>query len=346
MTECQFCKENLVTDGLNAGQQLRCANCQGIMRFGDAEKIATDRLAWRSFWLGLASFVFLFFTGIPAVYYGVRSLLRMRFVKPKRSDQAAAVLGTTMGGCFGIAVGALLTTIGIVSLAVAFTRWDSSDERAILAQLPKHFQFELPPDVRPLMGRSVLNSQYEYSFGDQRDGSKRHFRIVLAYIPKSLSSNRNQLLATLSNRQLNGTEKGQRERLELLDWKLAGQTIKVRKTVFRLSTEAPEVAAVATEGGPPSPEAAAADDRPAILPDVVAGAVPEEAGLVTHQYVGAVSDKNGYYGVTILLHPDFVSVTEDDVKAIFAGIQVGDPNYQVPELLEQGAQSESTQTGG
>ena len=104
MTECQHCKSKVVTVGLNTGQQIRCANCLTIWTFGKVETDATDRLAWRSFWLGLSSILFLFFTGIPAIYYGVRSLLRMRFVKPKKRDRAAAIAGTTMGGCFGIFV--------------------------------------------------------------------------------------------------------------------------------------------------------------------------------------------------------------------------------------------------
>lgn len=323
ITKCQFCQANLLTDGIKSGQQFRCANCQAILRVGDEAKVATDKLAWRSFWLGLSSIVLLFFTGIPAIYYGVRSLLRMRFVKPKRSDQAAAVLGTAMGGCFGLVFGLSIVTIAGTALAIYATRWDSTNEQVILKTMPRHFRFDAPRDLLPLKVKSILNSQFEYTFADQRKESECHVRVVLAYAPKSLQVNQTQVMTSLDRELLNGAPRGKRVQLEMLEWSMGGQSLPVRKTVFRTSKGA---------------------ERSIVDPDVSNIQPNDDDTVETHQYLGVLTRDRGLYGVAVLVHPQFSQITEEEVRAIFAKIQPGDPAYRAPELKSEAEQSEQKQS--
>ena len=114
MTQCPKCEATLIADGLAEGQQVRCVQCATLFRLGEEQKTSADRLAWRSFWLGLSSLVFLFLTGIPAIYYGIRSMLRMRFTKPRPKDQFAAVSGTMLGGCFGVIGGGMIVSFAAI----------------------------------------------------------------------------------------------------------------------------------------------------------------------------------------------------------------------------------------
>ena len=127
MTKCQQCDATLIADGLPQGQQVRCVKCAHLFRLGEEKKTSADRLAWRSFWLGLSSLLCMFFTGIPAIYYGIRSLLRMRFIKPRPKDRFAAVSGTLMGGCFGMS-GAVIACFAAI-IAITLTTVDNQVHR-------------------------------------------------------------------------------------------------------------------------------------------------------------------------------------------------------------------------
>lgn len=291
MTTCQTCESTLVTDGLSPGQQIRCANCNTLSRFGKIESVATDSLAWRSFWLGISSIVLLTITGIPAVYYGVRSLLRMRFIRPKRRDRAAAIIGTSLGGCFGIFVGFIVTCSLIVVLIRVMTAETLTEPARIVAKCEQFFDFSYP-QLTPAKASSALNSQYIFDFSDRPETeiADRKMLIRLVFVRSGLKPNEMAISNNLKNKRLGKTPFGSHHRAEYLDWRIDGEPINVKKSVFSR---------------------------------VVKSESEEDETVETHrQYWGFVKRDRGLYGIVVLYEPGTYDLSEDEIKEIFASTKL------------------------
>jgi len=99
---CSQCESELLVEIFGTSNPIRCASCGGISIPANEASTQAGRFAWRSLWLGIASIFLLFLTGLPAIWYGVRSLLQMRFVRSQKGDRKAAAAGITLGLLFGI----------------------------------------------------------------------------------------------------------------------------------------------------------------------------------------------------------------------------------------------------
>ncbi len=233
MTQCQKCAATLVVEELSPGQQVRCAKCAHVFRLGEEQKTSANRLAWRSFWLGLSSIVLLFFTGLPAIYYGIRSLLRMRFIKSRPKDRFAAVAGTAMGGCFGVIGGAMVvSSAAVIALTIlTINRPDTAEEKQQLyAQI---FASEMPPELLLDRAISVLNSQHFFDFFDHEEPEKRTVRVHLLHHNTNFQPMRAQVVGQLRDRTLKLPGKKLVEKSsELLSWKMLDQDVEIRKITF------------------------------------------------------------------------------------------------------------------
>lgn len=284
MTECQSCNSKLETEGLQPGQRYRCANCEAVHLFGTTEKVPADKLAWRSLWLGLASIILVFITGIPAIYYGIKSLLRMRFVKSKKSDRAAAIAGTALGGCFGLFFGFIVVSIISIGLLSYLTYKTTSVPSEVVENCEQIFDFEAPPEFKPIEAQEMLGMQKSFDFADDIDEEKRHARIYLKFLGSSMRTNEDGLIGSLSSKSVNNGLGEERE-TELLKWNVFGEDTDVRKTIFEPSTEDSNI-------------------------------------VETHQYFVLVRRRDGYYGMTIVYEPECFELNEGDVRAIFEGVRV------------------------
>ncbi len=305
MTECQFCNSKLVTDGLNPGQQVRCASCLTLFKFGKIEKVATHRLAWRSFWLGLASIVLLFITGFPAMYYGIRSLLRMRFVKPKPSDRAAAIAGTALGGCFGIFVG-FFAVCGMLVALFAFLTYQYTDrELEVIQMCNEVFDVDIPTGVKPTEAKSVFNNLMAFEFADSNIEADRKIRIQLRREGLNLQNNRNQLIRSLKQKQVNDQILGEPESTEILKWEMDGEAVDVRKTIYWRPRE--------SDANEPSSSDGPEDES-----------TGEVEMVETHQYFTYLFRPEGSYGLLVVFEPDGFALTESEVQAIFSSTKIID----------------------
>lgn len=307
MTECQYCNSTLVTNGLSPGQQIRCANCLSLLTFGKIEKVETHRLAWRSFWLGLSSILLLFFTGLPAIYYGIRSLLRMRFVKPKSSDRAAAIAGTALGGCFGIFVGFLAVCGLIIGLISYLTYQETDDVVEVVQKCSEYFEFEVPKSLMPVKATSILNNHATFEFADSKKATERNVRIQLRRDGASIQTNRDRVVQSLMRTRVNKQKMGKPEPSEILKWEMDGEVVDVRKTIYLRPRE--------TDSNEPSsaPPVEAADKEPTAV-----------EMLETHQYFAYLLRDDGYYGLVVVFEPDGFELSESDVRAIFANTKIVD----------------------
>lgn len=303
MSECQFCNSNLVTSGLSPGQQIRCANCLTLFTFGQVEKVATHRLAWRSFWLGLLSICLLFITGLPAVYYGIRSLLRMRFVRPKPSDRAAAIVGTALGGCFGVFIGFIVCCLAIIGLIGYLTFSQSEDEAVIVQKCNETFEFQIPAGIKPVRATSLFNNQRAFQFADHKKASQRRVRIQLMHDGVSIQTNRDRFLTSLSRQKVNDQDMGKSQRTEMLKWEMDGEVVDVRKTIYRRPRRS-------NASDSPSDDSQSEDDESS--PDLVE----------THQYIAYLFRPTGYYGLAVVFEPEGFDLSETDVQEIFANTRI------------------------
>lgn len=284
MTVCQHCNAKLITEGLDPGQQISCAQCQGLSTHGEIQNVATDRLAWRSLWLGLSSILLLFITGIPAIYYGIKSLLRMRFVKPKPTDKAAAIAGTTLGGCFGVAVGAIFIVGMSIWLLNSLLSVTIIEPGLVVERCQKHFVFEAPNNFSPVYAISSLGNAERILFSNDSDPQRRtaciHFTIAIG----GIQANRMIVVAELSELRVDENDLRNAKSKENLKWSSNGSPINVVKRVYSASPESNE----------------------------------EE----TNHYSGFINKDGAFYGVSIAYEPDNCSLTELQVQKIFADIEL------------------------
>lgn len=301
MSECQFCKTSLVTDGVSSGQQIRCASCHAISRFGKIENVAADRLAWRSFWLGISSILLLMITGIPAMYYGIKSLLRMRFVKPKRSDQAAAMVGTMLGGCFGIFGGFIGLCALIIALISFLTSSETKDAAQVVQQCSQYFDFE-SPEVIPTKAVAKA-STHVFEFANKDKLEDRSVAIRLIFLQNALQPNDAIMHRLLKSMKINKMKLGKHLGSEFLDWKMNSNDIEIRKAIFDRRPDDPD----SNSNASPSPADTNSDG------DFDAEIIRQG---ITRQYIGYQRYQNGLYGVAIAFEPVNADLTEADVSTL------------------------------
>lgn len=247
--------------------------------------MATDRLAWRSFWLGIASIVLLFLTGIPAIYYGTKSLLRMRFFKPKRSDRIAAIAGTAMGGCFGVCLGLFVITAVIVGVVIAFTAVRTQEPAEVMAMCSEVFEIDVPSGVEPFRATSVLNSMQFFDFCDRPNRTERRIRIHLSHQDQALKVSKTQFIKNLDGRSLNRDRHRTEDSHVILHWEMNGDPVEVKKTIYRLEGEGSELSEV-------------------------------------FHYIGYFAEKGGMYGMVVTLIPAEFELSEEQIQELFASVRL------------------------
>lgn len=306
MTQCPSCKSNLIADGLNPGQPIRCAHCQTSFMFGQAEAIPTHRLAWRSCWLGLLSIPFLFLAGIPAIYYGVRSLRRMRFVKPKPSDRAAAIAGTAMGGCFGVALGLMIVGFSIIALIGYMTYFKTDKPDEVTQKCDEVFEYVMPPGVTPVSATSVFNNHFRFEFADDKKSSGRSIRILLMHDGISIQTNRDRFMKSLKNKTVNNQRLGKRASTEMLNWEINGEPVEVTKSVFLRKRTVKNIEQPISE----------------LPPNSESGEVEPE---MTIQYIAYLLNDRGHYGLVVVYEPEKFRLSEPELRKLFADTHVKRP---------------------
>ncbi len=319
MTQCTSCNSNLVTDGLTSGQQYRCANCYSFSRFGKLDRIAADRLAWRSFWLGISSVLLLTLTGIPAIYYGIRSLLRMRFVRPKRGDQAAAVIGVTLGGFFGVFIGFISFCAVLIGLLGMLTSTESRDPEQVKLGCSKFFEFE-HHTIKPFRSNTTLDTQFIFQFSnDQKtetenaeteNAETENVNVTLVHLRKSLQSSDASMLAMLRRKRLRGKRTGNSIGTDVFEWSMNGEAMDVKRTIYSSTPRR-------SEGNPEGSDESKGPDNSVGTENRDANQAPD-----THHYFGYQKIDGSFYGVGLTHFPTESGLSQSDVKAMFEAIRL------------------------
>ncbi|MFT7630646.1 MAG: hypothetical protein ACI87E_001653 [Mariniblastus sp.] len=262
---------------------------------GVDEKIATDRLAWRSFWLGISSILLLTLTGIPAIYFGVRSLLRMRFVRPKRGDQVAAVTGTLLGAFFGIFGGFIAVCATLVIMLRVWGNVETTDHLEVQQQAAEYFEFS-SERLEPARSSSVFfGLQVMFEYADQVEREEQNVLLSMAHMQTGPKMQESMMVDLLINRRLQRMPRERNMAVKLMNWKLDGQLADVKKAT------------------PYADSGKDTDDN--------------RFDQICHYYAYReieTGPKAGLKGISIVVDYANSDLTEADVKALFESIRICD----------------------
>ena len=178
---CNHCESVLLVEIFGTSSPIRCASCGSVAVPPNEASTKANRFAWRSFWLGLSSMILLCITGLPAIWYGVRSLMQMRFARSQKSDRKAAVAGVALGVVFGVLGTGLVTVIGGFVLFMALLSEHSNDPVRISQIQASIGTIDLPGDFQPHDG-DLLRDHFrrvEWQDGFQSD-TRGRMRLVKA----------------------------------------------------------------------------------------------------------------------------------------------------------------------
>lgn len=233
--QCLQCQSELLIDVDSSANSIRCAACGSTASRNHESAEQANRLAWRSLWLGLSSIVFLCFTGIPAIWLGIRSLLQMRFTQKRIQDQRAAVVGVAMGLLFGILGSAIAIVAGLLVVVFSWTTSSPETPEEILAFQESIGKIELPDSIQPVRGRGMIG-QFKQTMWDDSSESKedQSCRIRIVRGMQNSQIGRGQI-AELRDMNLGLDLKIEpNPEISELSWQFCGKPIVVVKTVMKV----------------------------------------------------------------------------------------------------------------
>ena len=292
---CLECGAELYTDFISENQSgklwLRCGKCGDFIDSGIMSDAPVDKFARRSFWLGISSILLLFLTGLPAIYYGIRSMLRARHTSVRREDRRAAIIGTSMGTVFGVMVGGCVATVSITALVayLSFTQSSNAElSKNILKQLmsvdlPEEFQYGRAQYV---MGMSI----FRFRDAEKRDECSKYARFT--FLPPVMIGATSTLKIQLAEDRLNRKAEYERTSSDDLGWPIANQESNLSRYVYK--------------------ETVTDEDGNKTVNEV-------------HQFVGFSVVSEGIFGVGLTIRqPSEIFPDEESVKAFITSIQAAE----------------------
>ena len=288
---CESCGSVLVTDFILGSQStkvsLRCGGCGDLIGTRIKANAPVDKRARWSLWLGLSSILLLFITGIPAMYLGIRSLLRMRYTSFRLQDRRAAIVGTALGSLFGICGG----FCGGGAIALSVVAFLSSSETRDLKQTLVVFEGvatgDIPKQMKQGFAIRAVNT-HQFNFRDAKLNKDRTCRVHIVYFPPVMVGGMATLKQTLRLHKISNDSNHEPIEETTLNWEIAGESVVVYKYVMKETYENDKGETVTNE---------------------------------VHQYLGYAHVEEGIYGVTCAIRvPNQVFPDEESIKSFFSSI--------------------------
>lgn len=176
---CSQCQSTLLVEIFGTANPVRCASCGHVSIPVNEASTLVSRHARRSLWLGLVSIFLLFLTGIPAIWYGVSSLLQMRFVRSRKRDRQAAAAGVTLGVLFGVFWSGFVLSFGGVILFFMMINEDTFNPVRIAEIRSEIGSIEVPADFVALEANIMKGQFQRVNWQDGRMASDAEGRIRL-----------------------------------------------------------------------------------------------------------------------------------------------------------------------
>ena len=344
MTICSHCQAELYTETIAGARSVRCAGCNGLNLYeGEKGSGNQNREAWLSLLLGISSFFFSCLTGLPAVFFGIRALRKMRYLPTSGRAKVAAIIGIVTGGFIGtLLIGSIFLVVGAgfgVSRSI-----EEHENPAVTTKLSKQFS-SFDSNVPDLKSRKFfkLPSLVEYAVwtDDQldvhwlKDGaprtvyhwqdSNRSVRIVAGKASGWIHPlNIHQVLRdTYLIRRESKKQIGK----EKLDWKFLGEDAEVLKVVFQESqseeSQSDKFSDENTSADVDTNNSAENDQPPnsdsEVSPD------SEISLLQIDHYSTYVKIDDKYYTMVFVHRPAKSNQSQDDVRRVFESYKMAEP---------------------
>jgi hypothetical protein len=235
---CIECKTELLSDIYPPAKAIRCASCGSVASRNHETAEKANRLAWRSLWLGLSSILLLCFTGIPAVWFGIRSLLQMRFTQKRIQDQRAATFGIALGVIFGVMASVVVFLAALMSIVISWTV-SSMNEANEVANLQENIgRIDLPEGIVANRGRSFKGQFLQTTWVDSEDSTDdRNCRIRMVRSMPNAQVGKVQLTELRDASLGTGLKTKPESEISELEWRFCGEPTTVVKTVMQIENE-------------------------------------------------------------------------------------------------------------
>ena len=253
MTICSHCNAELYTDSIAGARSVRCAGCGGVNLSGEEKGSGNqNRDAWYSLVLGMASLICSFVAGLPAIFFGIRALRKMRYLPTSGRAKTAAISGTVAGFFGTFVIGSCLAFFGII---VGATQWveeyNSPVEAAKFSKQIGSFEsnvvglksrkaFRLPSIFQMAIW---TDDQLDVHWLDNRNPrtvyhwqeSDRSVSIIAAKVPGLV--NRLQIKQMMRDTHLGRWRNRKQTAKETLKWKFLGTETEVWKNIYQDQSE-------------------------------------------------------------------------------------------------------------
>lgn len=323
MSSCNHCQAELYTDSIAGVRNLRCAKCNHLNSFVGKSQTNQNRDAWFSLWLGLSSMLLICVTGIPALFFGIRALAKMRYHPTSSRAKTATIVGLAAGFVGTFVIGLFAAFVGLIGYFIVSTK-PIDDPAQLAANINRIGTFVRSdvPNIQPRRSTPANATNFEFIvWTDDRLDShwlcnekprsvylwneqNRTTRILVSRFPKWLEINLIELKKQLRDMDLHEKEKRRQTGNEHLTWKFVGEETQISKISFEEILKTKKQADNGTEPATPID----ADD-----------AKTEPAKMILYCCL-EIRNKNGYaFG---LIHdPEKSNLTEAQIRTIFESFE-------------------------
>jgi len=225
--ECPQCQHRVVTGrSSQPDSYVRCSSCSFIFPEDPAEKLKTiwaTRFGWFSFLFGILSFGLGFIAGIPAIYFGIRSLKTRTSIYAEHPQRWMATSGIVMGGVIGAVVG--LCLVGILGMVIWFQiSSEFTKDPDVVAQRGKEIGTFDSSEMLPYKSERIFgNLTVSYSAEEKREEQTDLF--FMGFFPNTIPQTEQAIRAQIRNENL-----GKYNNLQIVDSSLAQWNIEGKST--------------------------------------------------------------------------------------------------------------------
>lgn len=230
---CPQCESVLLVEVFGASNPIRCPACGNVSQPTNQDATEVSRFARRSFWLGISSILLLFLTGIPAIWYGIRSLLQMRFVRYENKDRKAAAIGVALGTVFGVLGTGIVVLVGGFAVMIMMLIEETKDPQQIQEIAASIGTIDLPSGFQPIEATGLRG---QFTVINWKDGTKASDAQARARLIKAIAKAPNGKIQVTRSRDdfdLHGNIKvdSENKQVETVSWQFAGESRDVEKTI-------------------------------------------------------------------------------------------------------------------
>lgn len=314
---CNNCQIEFYADGMPVGRDFACARCGSLNTPDwDQGKSIGERPAWLSLGLGVGSVVLLlasiilFFVdaewwimslclasfgfGVAAVWLGIRSLLKMRYRRVQPSLRIFAVIGTVVGGVFGICLAGCISFITLLVAGISWSMEEFKGPEASLGPSSEMIELQLPDglDIQPWQVRRSAFMFNRIDYRDTEDLSDSQISMRLNTFPQWTTSNKKQFLEMTHDDIYDRYPRKllKQEAAGKLEWNLVGSPRKVHRKQWNLKDDDAEQ--------------------------------PEQAVKKVMQYYSLFDHQQRTFALLLIHEPEQSKLDEDQIRQIFESIEI------------------------